>query len=374
MKKASLDATRSVPLYRQCFDTLKKAIETGKHPVGSFLPSERDLSEKFGVNRITLRKALAEIAREGLIENVPGAGNKVVAARRKTAENRIVSCVMLRFAGMPMMSPYYADLLEGIEEETASRGFDLLFQAVPEDTLRTPDNQPRPSPKIPGTTRLLGALLVGGITDELAAAYQKKGVQVVLVDKPSPSRDLSSIMPDNFDGAYKGAKHLVELGHRRIAFLAARNDPVVESRHGGFLKALADSGVAFHRKDYIEGSYTTEAAEAAMTRFLQQRRKDLPTALMAINDEAAIGALHALRSQGIAVPNDVSVIGFDDIPWASHAHPSLTTLRIPRREMGRVAAQTLLNQIESPRPSPIRLVLQTDLIVRKSCARPTSSG
>ena len=370
MKTKKLDPERNVPLYRQCSEALKKAIEGGQYAVGGFLPSERDLSERFGINRITLRKALAEIAREGLIENVPGAGNKVVASRRAAASSRVVSCVMLRFAGLPMMSPYYADLLEGIEEETTARGFDLLFQSVPEANLRTSDDKPKSAPKVSGATRVLGVLLVGGVTDELAVAYHKRGIQVMLVDKPAPSRAFSSIMPDNFDGAYRAAKHLLGLGHRRIAFLAAKKDPVVESRHGGLVKAMEEAGLPFQRKDYIEGGYASEAAALAIGRYLHARRKDLATAVMAINDEAAIGALNALRTHGVKVPEDMSVVGFDDIVWAAHTHPPLTTLRIPRREMGRLAAQTLLNQVESARSTPVRLVLQTDLIVRKSSSKP----
>ena len=369
MSKPSLDPSQSVPLYRQCADALRKAIRGGKYRPGSFLPPERDLSRRFGVTRITLRKALAGLARDGLVENVPGAGNRVAAGQPREPAHRIITCAMLRQVGLPMLSPYYAELFEGIQDEASARQYDIVFATASPESLWS-DNRPRPSPRIPGGIRTLGALLVGGLTDELARAYRKKGLPVVLVDKPSPGPEFPSILPDNAHGAYLITRHLLDLGHRRLAFLGAPPDPVSSARLAGFRKALAEAGVAFDAKDHVDAGYTSALASTAITRYLARRARALPTAIVAINDEAAIGALQALRAAGLQVPGDVSVTGFDDIPWALHSVPPLTTMRVPRREMGRVAAQTLMARIESPDSAPIRLVLQTDLIVRASTAAP----
>ena len=369
MSKPSLDPSQSVPLYLQCANALRKAIRGGKYRPGDFLPPERDLSRQFGVTRITLRKALAGLAGEGLVENVPGAGNRVAAGQPRETSSRIITCAMLRQAGLPMLSPYYAELFEGIQDEAAARRYDVVFAAASLDSLWL-NNRPRPSPRIPGGIRTLGALLVGGLTDELALAYRKKGLPVVLVDKPSPGPELPSIIPDNAQGAYLVTRHLLELGHRRLAFLGAPPDPVSQARFSGFRKALGEAGVAFDAKDHIDAGYTSDLASSALKRYLARHARTLPTAIVAINDEAAIGALQALRAARLRVPDDVSVTGFDDIPWALHSVPPLTTMKVPRREMGRVAAQTLIAQIESPHTTPIRLVLQTDLIVRASTAAP----
>ena len=278
---------------------------------------------------------------------------------------------MLRHAGMPMMSPYYADIFKGIEEDVAAHHYEMLFTSIPYTALWTSNQRPRAVPLMPKKNRFQGALLIGGLTDNLAIAYRKKGVSVMLVDKPAVA-GFSSIMPDNFNAASQAAHYLIKLGHRRIAFLGAPPDPVVEARYEGFLSALRKAGLPFDEKDYILGSYGTEKSAKAMTDYLKQQKRKLPTAILAINDEAALGVIRALQAQKIAVPKKISVMGFDGIPQAADSNPPLTTMRIPRKEMGRLAAKTLFVQIAKPSSRPVRIKLRTELILRQSCAKPRS--
>ena len=278
---------------------------------------------------------------------------------------------MLRHAGMPMMSPYYAGIFEGIEEEVAAHHFEMLFTSVPYTSLWTSDQRPRPVPLMPRKNRFRGALLIGGLTDNLAIAYQKKGVSVMLVDKPAAA-GLSSVTPDNIHAAFEAARYLLKLGHRRIAFLGAPPDPVADARYEGFLSALRKAGVPFDKADYILGSYGTEKSARAMTDYLKQQKRNLPTAILAINDESALGVIQALQARNISVPKKMSVMGFDDIPQAADSNPALTTMRIPRIEMGRLAAKTLFEQIANASLSPTSVMLRTDLVIRKSCAKPRS--
>jgi DNA-binding LacI/PurR family transcriptional regulator len=287
------------------------------------------------------------------------------------ANSRIIVCAMLRHAGMPMMSPYYAGIFEGIEEEVAAHHYEMLFTSIPYTALWTSNQRPRTVPMMPKKNRFQGALLIGGLTDNLAIAYQKKGVSVMLVDKPAAA-GRSSVMPDNFNAAAMAARYLIKLGHCRIAFLGAPPDPVVEARHEGFLSALRKAGLSFDKKDYILGSYGTEKSAKAMTDYLKQQKRKLPTAILAINDEAALGVIRALQAQKITVPKKMSVMGFDDIRQAVDSNPPLTTMRIPRMEMGRLAAKTLFAQIADPTISPTSVRLRTDLVIRKSCAKPRS--
>ncbi|OQW97038.1 MAG: hypothetical protein BWK77_02820 [Verrucomicrobia bacterium A1] len=370
MTRASIDKTRRVPLHQQCVDLVSKAIRSGEYRPGEFLPSERQLSEQLKINRLTLRKGLAALVRQGLIENVPGAGNRVVAPRKDAATTRVIACVMLRRIGSPTLSPYYADVFAGIEEEITDRGYQLVFASVREEDLWNDDGHPRANPRSAKPGRFDGVILVGGLSDELALAYRAKGVPVVLVDKQVAGADIPSVVPDNRGGAAECARHLVQLGHRKIAFLGARRDPVVTARFEGMTGVLAAAGASFNDRDFIEGDYEIEPARRAMKRYLAENARRLPTAVFAINDEAAIGALRALREAGLKVPGDVSVAGFDDIVLAAQADPPLTTVRIPRKEMGRSAAATLLSRLSS-RPGPAaRMVVQTELIARQSTAAP----
>jgi DNA-binding LacI/PurR family transcriptional regulator len=374
-----IDKKKLVPLYLQCAEVLASRIRQKSYSVGSFIPSERDLSREFNVARLTVRKSLSELTQRGLLESVPGAGNRVVAPERNTARPLAIRCVTVRNVRPVSLSPFYADIFSGIERETARNGGQLVFSAFEKAELWDAGGKARASDARILASRMLkeggfnGVIFIDGVPDEFVLAFHKSGVPLVLADKHMAHSGVSSVVPDNVSGARDAARHLLGLGHRRIAFLAAPQDPVVEARYQGFLKAHEEAGVRFDPKLFIRGGYEVGPAQDAMKKFLTGRnKKDLPTAVFAINDEAAIGVMKALQAQGLKVPDDISVVGFDDIAWASHAEPPLTTIRIQREEMGRLAANLLIRQIEAgPGKAPAtKLSMQTELVVRKSCAKP----
>lgn len=367
--KPSIDKDRRIPYYQQCAAFILKSIQEGRYSIGEFLPPERELSREFGVNRLTLRKGLADLLRKGILESVPGAGNRVVMKQGKAEKARLVGCVMNRTVGVRTLSPYYADIFSGIEAGVTDLGFNLVFSSVKADDIWAADGTTRISPQALNT-RVAGALLVGGLPDELAVAYQKKGIPVVLVDKVTGHKDISSVVPDNKAGGLLAGRYLAGLGHKRIAFLGAADDPVVAARLDGLLRAIKDAGRSFSQKDRIEGGYEIRPAYNAMRDFLARNRKSLPTAVFAVNDEAAIGALKAIQEAGLSIPRDISLVGFDDITWSAHTVPPLTTVRVPREEIGRLAARVLISQIEANGLSATSTVLSTELVVRESCGAP----
>jgi len=366
--QTALDKKKRVPYYEQCASVVLKAIADGQYAVGEFLPSERELSRRFEVSRLTLRKGLADLVRKGVLESVPGAGNRVVMKPGGAPRSRLIGCVMNRQAGVRTLSPYYAEVFGGIEAGLTDAGYSLVFSSVKSGDLWASAGAVRikPAAVIAGCA---GVLLIGGLPDELANLYRKKGVAVVLVDRVGP-QNISCVHPDNHAGALELARYLVGLGHRRIAFLGAPGDPVVEARLGGLKKALGEAGGTFQAKDFIRGDYEIQPAHEAMKAYLVRNRQRLPTAVMAVNDEAAIGALRAVHEAGLRVPADLSIAGFDDIAWASHTVPPLTTVRIPREEMGRAAARAVVAQLEDGPAAPAAAVLHTALVVRASCAPP----
>jgi DNA-binding LacI/PurR family transcriptional regulator len=375
----SVDKKKPVPLYLQCADVLASRIRQKHYAVGSFIPSERDLSREFKVARLTVRRSLSELTQRRLLESVPGAGNRVVTMDRAEARALAIRCVTVRNVRPVSLSPFYADIFSGIEQETARSDCRLVFSAFEKSELWDANGKARVADARSRATRMMkeggfsGVIFIDGVPDEFVLAVQKSGVPLVLADKSMSHPGVSSVMPDNTSGARDAARYLLDLGHRRIAFLAAPQDPVVEARYHGFLKAHEEAGARFDSKLFIRGGYEIGPAQDAMRRFLAGRsRRDLPTAVFAINDEAAIGVMKALQAQGLKVPADVSVIGFDDIAWASHAEPPLTTIRIQREEMGRLAANLLIRQIEAGagKTPATKLLMQTELVVRKSCAKP----
>ena len=374
-----VDKKKPVPLYLQCAEVLAARIRQKNYSVGSFIPSERDLSREFKVARLTVRKSLSELTQRGLLESVPGAGNRVVAPEKMSARAPAIRCVTVRNVRPVSLSPFYADIFSGIEQETARSGCQLVFSAFEKTELWDGNGKSRTADVRARAARLLkeggfnGVIFIDGVPDEFVLAVHKHGVPLVLADKSMTHPGISSVMPDNVSGARDAARYLLGLGHRRIAFLAAAEDPVVDARYQGFLEAHGETGARFDPKLVIHGGYEIGPAHDAMRKFLAGRKlQSLPTAVFAVNDEAAIGVMKALQAHGVKVPDDVSVIGFDDITWASHTEPPLTTIRIQREEMGRLAANLLVRQIEAGPGKAVatKLLMQTELVVRKSCAKP----
>ncbi|MBN1268179.1 MAG: GntR family transcriptional regulator [Kiritimatiellae bacterium] len=368
MKKA-LKRDKRIPLHRQCADMLRAAIESGRYALDEYLPSERDLSTMLGVNRLTLRKGIAELIRAGMIESVPGSGNRVVMKEARSARAHAVGCVMPRREGPLAQSPYYADILQSIEAEITGAGFDLVLASVRvEDLWRGPGQARSNPPTI--AARVDGVILIGGLSDELAQAYLKKGAAVAFVDNGSRLAEVSSVVPDNEAGGYEAARHLLDLGHRQFGFLRGPADPASDARVAGCERALREAGAKLSRAAVVEAGYAVTGGYEATRRLVRGGKAKLPTALLCANDECAIGALRALRESGVAVPKDVSLVGFDDIALAAHTFPPLTTVRIQRAEMGRLGARLLLDRIREPGTSATSLLLKTELAVRGSTAAP----
>ncbi|NCC52961.1 MAG: GntR family transcriptional regulator [Spartobacteria bacterium] len=365
MMSNTIDKGRRVPMYVQCAGVLRSAIGQGRYTPGEFLPAERELSREFGVNRLTLRKGLAELVREGLLENIPGAGNRVVRQAPLCIQRFMVACVMQRQGPSPERSPFYADILQGIEGVVSPAGHDLVVATMDPADLWGADGRPCAVPRNL-KSHFDGVILIDGITDALIMAYQKRGVPVALVDRPCSLRGVAGVTIDNFNGARTAAQYLIERGHTRMAYVGALPDPVSGERFNGFRAGLEEAGLGFSRRDFIEAGYLIESAHEAMLKYVRKNRSRLPTAVCAINDETAIGVMKALQESSIRIPDDMAVMGFDDISWAAHTNPPLSTVRMPRKQMGELAAQMLLRQLTHPSEPRSSLVLQTELVPRVS--------
>ncbi len=191
----------------------------------------------------------------------------------------------------------------------------------------------------------------------------------VLVDYDADAPGCTVVNATNRSGARGAIQHLLDLGHRRIAFITGRpNVGATMERLAGFREAMAAAGLEVPDDDIVPGTFMEPGGYAAGMTLLC--RPTPPTAIFASSDAAAIGVLRAARELGRSVPGDLSLVGFDDIPEASYLTPSLTTVRQPLSEMGRIAVRQLMGMLDDPGQPPTRLVLETELIVRESTAPP----
>jgi DNA-binding LacI/PurR family transcriptional regulator len=195
----------------------------------------------------------------------------------------------------------------------------------------------------------------------------EEGLAVLYLISTPKGEPVSSVHCDDRRGGYEATRHLVELGHTAIAtILGPSNEEASADRLAGYRQALAEADLACEPDCVVRGDWSaTSGYEAAHQLLCTQRPY---SAVFAQNDQMAIGAIRALREAGRRVPEDVSVIGFDDIPLASYFDPPLTTLRQPMRETGERAVQLLVDTIQDPDRAPEQVVIPARLLERASCA------
>jgi DNA-binding LacI/PurR family transcriptional regulator len=212
-----------------------------------------------------------------------------------------------------------------------------------------------------------GLIFAPARSDYYGLEYLFNGMAVVAIDRLPLNINVDSVIVDNVAGAKVATQHLLDLGHRRIGFIAGISKVTTgKDRLRGYLEALQEAGL--HRIDELiqDGSFLQKGGYKAMSNLL-----DLPippTAIVSSNNLMSLGALQALHERGVKIPDEIAVVGFDDMPWAPCLQPPLTVIAQPTYEIGRQAAHLLLERFESPDFPARNLVLETNLIIRASTA------
>jgi LacI family transcriptional regulator len=263
------------------------------------------------------------------------------------------------------IEPFNAELLKGAAQAIRGTGYELV---VFSDCGQRDD-------QIGWERRSLGrvsALTDGAILVTPSSVDVPFAAPVVAVDHNVRSSTLATVDSDNLSGAVAATEHLIGLGHRRIGFLAGRSD--LESarlREQGYRRALETAGIPFD-PDLVEvGGYQPETARDAARDLLAREQR--PTAIFAANDTSAIETIAVARSLGLDVPDDLSVIGFDNVPESVLCEPPLTTIDQSIQRMGREAVRMLIGLIENPAGRPGQVILPTRLVVRASCRGPRAA-
>ena len=215
--------------------------------------------------------------------------------------------------------------------------------------------------------------LSGDVTMDIVKKIQDRKIPFVLAsdlnDEKSVPKDIYSVVNNDKEGTYIAVKYLLSLGHREIAmFTGCKNMFVWEERRKGYEKALNEYGVSV-QEDYIVECKTDTSEEGYDAISKLFKKHNLPTAIFAGNDRYALGAYRLLNEKGLRIPDDISIIGFDDLDFAKELMPPLTTIRANMEEIGRLAFRNLLNQISNSHKKPRREVLPTKLIERSSCQK-----
>jgi len=349
--------------------TAKKVLARGHAAPAKGRASIHDVAARAGVSVTTVSHALngtrfvSEQARAKVEEAAHALGYVPSQVARGLKHNTTRTLGML----VPNNSnPYFAEIIRGVEHHCYAAGYSLVLCNSNDDPERQAAHL-----RVLAERRVDGLVLVASGDDaQIARACADLRLPLVLVDREIDAIEADLIEADHAAGGELATAHLLALGHARVACIGgpAGLRPS-DQREAGWRRALAGAGVAPREDEFVRGDFGPQSGAAAMRRLLKSRRR--PTAVFVCNDLMAIGALAAAHAEGLDVPHDLSVVGFDDIELAAYTMPPLTTVAQPKEAIGTGAAELLLERLGAGRSEPRRVILQPELRGRASCAAPT---
>jgi len=369
----TISKSSPIPLHTQLLNELRHAILSGKLKPHEQLPGEYALISQLNVSRSTIQRAWRTAQDEGLIYRIPAKGTFVAELPNASAVTRIVGCIVAEFR-----YAFDGSLLEGAEELLRAKGYQLLFA--------------QSERRIEEENRLIRSMCREGVSGILLWPVSENksdrylldpscSVPIVLLDRPISGTTLPCVTSRNYDGALQAMNYLLELGHRDIAFAAwppLDLLPVAE-RIRAYRDAMDKAGLsprplitlgepveAINYRRYAEEAHEDIAYLAEVL-----VRPDRPTAIFAMNDILASLVLRAAQQVGLHVPQDLSIVGFDNHrELAEQLTPTLTTVAQNTHLMGREAARRLLVMIDGEPPLDTFTLVPTRLVIRHSTAPP----
>lgn len=332
------------------------------------MPNIRDVAKLAGVAPITASRAINNLGcvSKETLERVKAAADELgyvpncIARSLRSRRTNTIGLILT-----DITNPFWTTVARGVEDVASDSGYNVIFCNTDES-----ETKQREQVRVLLQKRVDGFLLVPARSaSEDIIFIQRQNVPVVVLDRKVPV-DVDIVRADSEDGAYQLIKHLVELGHRRIAALGGpKGLSVVSDRISGYRRALMEAGIDIDDSLIFYGEFKRTAGYDMARQALAVYPR--PTALFAINNFIAIGALNALYDIGFRVPEDIAVVGFDDLPESLTVNPFLTAAVQPAYDMGRRAAELLLARLSDPKDRVYQeIVLPTTLAVRRSSGMP----
>ncbi|WP_046215621.1 GntR family transcriptional regulator [Paenibacillus wulumuqiensis] len=355
--------------YRQVRDEILSWIHSSRLLPGSRLPSEHEIAEQFSVSRQTVRQALGELVREGWLNRMQGKGTFVADPVAKPQEdNRIVGVITT------YISDYiFPQIVQGIETRLRAEGYRLLLASTENDPVKERECLEMMLNQCPA------ALIVEPTRSGERSAnlnyfltMENREIPYLMINASYEEMDSPCLRMDDEQGGFLAAEHLIELGHRRIAGFFKTDDMQGVRRMRGFVAAHRKYGIPLQPS--LIFTYTTEDKHIApleQTRqLIRQSEPERATGWVLYNDELAINLLQIVREAGLSVPDDLSMVGFDDSFLATATEVKLTTLSHPKHALGTAAADMIL-QMMNGASSWEEKIHTPELIQRDSTSAPT---
>jgi DNA-binding LacI/PurR family transcriptional regulator len=330
-------------------------------------PTIVDVAERAGVSKSLVSLVMRDSPRVGKDSR---AAVLRVAAQLGYRPNAAARSLVRRSSGVfgcilsDLHNPFFADVADGIEEAAVAGGYRALLSA----------GFLSPAREASAVETLLqlqadGLIMLGPMMGSSAIEETARHLPVVVVGHQLRARSMDSVRNDDEAGSGAVVDHLVGLGHRRIVHIHAGSVGGSRGRRRGYEVAMARHGLATHIRS-VRGAFTERGGQDAMGAIIETGA--LPTAVFVANDFAALGALEALDAAGLRVPQDVSVVGYDDITSSNSSRVALTTVAQPSVEMGQTAVKLLIERVKAGRTKARHIVLVPRLVVRATTAPPLS--
>ncbi len=357
-----VDPKAPLPLATQLSQQLGWLIAGGELQPGDQLPAVRQLASDLRINLHTVRAAYQQLETDGLVSTRQGRRATVLAYdRTKVAAGAPDLLSFTIGVIIPTFNPFYAPLLDGIES-TAAQNSSLIFTC---NAREDPDSVVTYLDRL--TARQVDGIIVvfAWLPPDTALPQPGHRPSIVFVDCPGAPGP--GVEFDLEDASHQATSHVIEHGHQRIGYLTPPlHIANVAPKYAGYQRAVRAAGLTIDPEIVVElPSFTMEAAYEGTIHLLDQ--PDPPTGIVAATDSLALGAMHAIASRGLNLPDDIALVGIDDVDMAAIIRPALTTVALPTRDAG-IQATTMLQQLITGQPlEHSRVVLDTQLIVRETC-------
>ena len=328
----------------------------------------KDIAERAGVSVSTVSNVLS-----GKRQKNSEAGKRVLEiagemgyfTRSTGGANQAVRFVVYKKSGLVVMdTPFFSELFSGIEHACAAHGYTLTFSFI--DSAHDPDYKSRLNNILSDPTSPILLLATEMYREDIAPFRSFKGPLVVL-DSLFQTESFNTISIDNYAAGWQGGEMLLNGGHTHLGLVTSStlfNNILYRNR--GFRAALKAQGIVLREEDIIAVEPTMDGSYRDMRAWLEQRKSPLPTGFFAVNDILAAGALRAMSMQGVRIPEDVSIIGMDNMPFSRITSPTLTTLDVPKRQISELAVERLIKMTEHPDDLCLKTMVATTAIIRDS--------
>ena len=378
----AIHARNDTPVHLQVCEAIRKDILAKGYRPGDQYATYAQLAERFGVAIGTVQKAMNVLVGLGAVAGRPRRGTLVVSLdplmnpiprtgvtddESGSSRSRLVGMITTDIAS----DHFYAEVIRGVQDAVSGAGYDLVIANSDEDARK----------EAAAAERLLSKGVEGLIINPVVGRVQRghphtrrllEGtLPVVLVDKRYSRLSGDSVVSDNMAGAYRLTCEILQRGHRRLGFITEPACSSVLDRQKGFLNAVSETGPGVCLCEVVGGELFYQEAGAVHGRELLERApENRPTAIFACNDQVARGVYEACDAVGLSVGHDVSIVGYDGMPFAETLTPPLATVRQPRYEMGFEAGKLIVERIERGKDESRTVVVKGEMLLRESLGSP----